>query len=65
MHADLVVHGHLTLRTVLLCGGVAKLSGFDYINEFNDETLEAKLSHSLSYCSPEVVAGVDVTMYDR
>lgn len=48
-----------------MCGGVAKLSGFDWVNQFEDEATHQLLEQSLHYCAPEIVNNLDVTKYDR
>mmetsp|Transcript_23813 Transcript_23813/g.62332 ORF Transcript_23813/g.62332 Transcript_23813/m.62332 type:complete len:441 (-) Transcript_23813:208-1530(-) len=65
LHSNHTVHRNLTLRTLLVCGGVVKLSGFDWVNQFCDKATDAIIERSLEYCSPEVVARADITKYDR
>eukprot|EP00038_Savillea_parva_P009416 m.183399 g.183399 ORF g.183399 m.183399 type:complete len:430 (+) comp15802_c0_seq1:616-1905(+) len=65
LHSHHVTHRNLTLRTVLLCDGVAKISGFDWVNQFGDEANEYLMENSLPYCSPEIVKNADITKYDR
>jgi len=65
LHHDQIVHRNLTLQTVVICGGLAKVSGFDHANAFEEEAQQALIKSSLGFCSPEVVRGSDITQYDR
>lgn len=65
LHSNHTAHRNLTLRTILLCGGVAKLSGFDWVNQFADSVTDTLLEQSLHYCAPELVNKEDVTKFDR
>eukprot|EP00041_Stephanoeca_diplocostata_P006243 m.78898 g.78898 ORF g.78898 m.78898 type:complete len:669 (+) comp16251_c1_seq8:198-2204(+) len=55
LHADGLTHCNLSLRTILLCGGDIRVSGFENINQFSTDVTPALIESNLEYCSPEIV----------